>query len=149
VAWRCAYSRDRKIEVVSERGSSSALQRIQGVIDNFRDWYYHLVKTNSEPVGNHQPRSIIFRIYAPFSLLLHFLNASWKSCSVKMFSTSYDSASITSVLWKWPLFILRNREKQERRPNQVSKFAFGEKFPGEKGSVRLYVSVIQQPVLSS
>jgi hypothetical protein len=39
-----------------------------------------------------------FRAYASFLALLPFLNTSWKSCSVRVFTTSCDYASITSIV---------------------------------------------------
>jgi hypothetical protein len=38
------------------------------------------------------------RVYAPFPTLVPFLNASWKSCSARVFCTAFDSASITLVV---------------------------------------------------
>jgi hypothetical protein len=56
-----------------------------------------------------------FRAYAWFPMLLPFLSASWKSCSVGAFDTASDSASITAVVSKWRRFssVLSrgNREK--------------------------------------
>jgi hypothetical protein len=51
-----------------------------------------------------------------------------------VFSGAYDSASITSVVLKWlPLsFIFRKVGWMEDNSHVV----FGQKFPGEKGSVR-------------
>jgi hypothetical protein len=40
---------------------------------------------------------VTFHAYAPFPVLLPCLNATWKSCSVRVFSTACDFASITSV----------------------------------------------------
>jgi hypothetical protein len=48
-----------------------------------------------------------FLAYAPFPALLLFLNATWKSCSVRVFSTACDSVSITSIVW--PLSFIFNR----------------------------------------
>jgi hypothetical protein len=39
-----------------------------------------------------------FLTYAPFPALLSFLNASWKSCSVRLSSTACDSVSMPSVI---------------------------------------------------
>jgi hypothetical protein len=65
---------------------------------------------------------------APFPALLPFLYASWKSCSVKMFSTACDSVSITSTVLKWrPFsFIFFNRGNSE-------------KLGGWRTTVRLYL----------
>jgi hypothetical protein len=38
------------------------------------------------------------RAYAEYPVLLPFLNASWKSCSVRVYGTACDSASITSLV---------------------------------------------------
>jgi hypothetical protein len=49
----------------------------------------------------------------------HFLNASWRQCSVRAFSTTCDSASITSIVLKlWPF----NAETEKSRwgPSQAS-----------------------------
>jgi hypothetical protein len=37
--------------------------------------------------------------------LCHFLNASWKSCYLRVFSTACDSAQTTSVVSEWFIFI--------------------------------------------
>jgi hypothetical protein len=47
---------------------------------------------------------VLFRSYAPFPALLTFYKASWKPCSVSVFSTACDSASITSIVTKWRPF---------------------------------------------
>jgi hypothetical protein len=39
--------------------------------------------------------------YALFPMLLPFFNAFWKLCSVRVFRTAYNSASITSIASKW------------------------------------------------
>jgi hypothetical protein len=39
-----------------------------------------------------------FRAYASFPVLLPFLNSSCKFCSLRAFSTAYDSASITQIV---------------------------------------------------
>jgi hypothetical protein len=43
---------------------------------------------------------VAFHADAPFPALLSFLNASWKSCSLRVFSSACDSASITSTVLK-------------------------------------------------
>jgi hypothetical protein len=48
---------------------------------------------------------VLFHVYAPFPALLPFLNASWKSWSVRVFNTACGSASITSAVSKWRPFI--------------------------------------------
>jgi hypothetical protein len=56
-----------------------------------------------------------FRSYVPFPALLSFLNASWKKCSVRVFSTACDSASIISVVSKWrPFSFVFNRGNREK-----------------------------------
>jgi hypothetical protein len=54
-----------------------------------------------------------------------------------VFSTACDSALITSTVSKWwPFNFIFNREKQKRRVGgDESYVVFGQKFPGEKGSV--------------
>jgi hypothetical protein len=56
-----------------------------------------------------------FRTYALFPVLLPFLNASWKLCSVMVFNTACDSALISSAVSKcWPfsfIFNWGNRDK--------------------------------------
>jgi hypothetical protein len=79
------------------------------------------------------------------------LNASCNSCSVRVFSTSCDSALIASVASKW-------RETGKLRGGGVvrkvskgregSHVVFGKTFPGEKGNVMRCV-VMQLPVLLS
>jgi hypothetical protein len=57
---------------------------------------------------------VSFREYAKFPALLPFLNASWKPCPVRVFSTACDSASITSVESKWrSLSSIFDRGKRE------------------------------------
>jgi hypothetical protein len=60
-----------------------------------------------------------FHTYAPFPALLPFLNASWKSCSVRVFSITCDSALVTSVVLK----------KQKGWAGNESQFVFGKKIP--------------------
>jgi hypothetical protein len=86
----------------------------------------------------------------------HFKNASWKSCSVRVFSTACDSASITSTVSKWQyLQTSKQRKFSESQVRQVewvsdkSYVVLGQKFPGKKGSVRCCISVMQQPDLLS
>jgi hypothetical protein len=87
--------------------------------------------------------------HAPFPVL-PFLNVSWKSCSVRVFSTACNSALIISNVSKWrPFNFIFNRGN--RKVGQVgddSHVVFGQKFPGVKGSVRWCVVVMKQPVLS-
>jgi hypothetical protein len=65
--------------------------------------------------GHHRPRTSPFCAYAPSPVLLPFLNASWKSCPVGVFSTFCDSASIISIVSKWQPFSFNfNRLKQKR-----------------------------------
>jgi hypothetical protein len=64
-----------------------------------------------------------FGAYVQFLVLLAFLNAARKSCSVRAFSTAC------------------------RVDGDDSHVVFGQKFPGEKGSKRRCVVVMQQPVL--
>jgi hypothetical protein len=85
-------------------------------------------------------------------MLPHFLNASLKSCSVRMFSTAYKSASITSAQSECS-YLQSGKQKTRKGPNEASKvcgddshLAFCQKFPGEKVSVRRCVVVVQQPV---
>jgi hypothetical protein len=45
----------------------------------------------------------------------HFLNGSWKLCFVRVFSTAYESASITSIMLYWRLFsFILERENREK-----------------------------------
>jgi hypothetical protein len=64
-----------------------------------------------------------------------------------MFSTACDSASITSIVLKWwPfsfIFNWGNREKKGGWGTVVMLFLV-KKFPGEKGSVRQCIVVMQQ-----
>jgi hypothetical protein len=57
-------------------------------------------------------KAVPFHLYAPFPALLpFFLNASWKSCSVRVFSTACDSDLIASVVSKWwPLNFISSQE---------------------------------------
>jgi hypothetical protein len=76
-------------------------------------------------------------------------HASWMSCSVRVFSTDYDPAPITSIVSKWRPFNF-NFNRGNRKVWWVeddSYIVFCKKFPGEKGSVRRCVVVMQQQVL--
>jgi hypothetical protein len=68
-------------------------------------------KTNFRPTGHHRPRSSPLSSHMHRSQrFCHFLNVSWKSCFVRVFSTACDSASITSVVSKWrPISFIFNR----------------------------------------
>jgi hypothetical protein len=58
---------------------------------------------------------VSFHVYASLPTLLLFLNAFWKWFSVKVFSTAYDSVSITSIATKWrPFSFLFNRGNKEK-----------------------------------
>jgi hypothetical protein len=74
-----------------------------------------------------------FHAYALFPALLPFLNASWKSCSVKLFGTACDSASITSVVSKWrPFSFIFNCETEKwGGRGGDSHVVFGQRFPGK------------------
>jgi hypothetical protein len=52
-----------------------------------------------------------FSTYALFPALLPILNASWWTCSVRVFSTACNSASITSIVSKCPNLQLVKRGK--------------------------------------
>jgi hypothetical protein len=97
-----------------------------------------LSKTNFGPTCHHHPREVVpFCMYAWLSLLLPFLNKSWKSCSVRVFSTICNSASITSNVWKWqPSFQFYFQSGKQRTVGWMaedSHVVFDKKFPGEKG----------------
>jgi hypothetical protein len=55
-------------------------------------------KTNFEPTSTIALEVVPFRSYATFPALLPFSDASWKSCSVRVFSTACDSYSIITVV---------------------------------------------------
>jgi hypothetical protein len=42
--------------------------------------------------------AVTFGANAPFPALLQFLNASWKLCSVRVLSTAFESATVTSTV---------------------------------------------------
>jgi hypothetical protein len=54
-------------------------------------------------------------VFAPFPTLLPFLNASWKWCSVRVFSTASDSTSITSIVIKMAVFQFYLRLEKQRK----------------------------------
>jgi hypothetical protein len=59
-----------------------------------------------------------FPVYAPFQALLPCFNASRMSCSVWVFSTAYDYASLNSIVSKWrPFGFIFNRGKNTDRTN--------------------------------
>jgi hypothetical protein len=70
---------------------------------------------------------------------------------VRVFSTACQSASTTSVVSKWLPFTFTfnwgNRKVGWMEDD--SHVVFGQKFPGEKGSVRLCISMMQQSVVLS
>jgi hypothetical protein len=115
-------------------------------------------KTNFGPIGTIILEVVPFHAYALFPALLPiFLNASWKSCSVRVFSSTCYFALITSVVSNDGIFD-RGKWKNRRGPVQTSRMggwrddshvAFGKKFPDESGCVRWWVLLMQQPVLSS
>jgi hypothetical protein len=47
---------------------------------------------------------VTFRAYTVPSASVIFQNSPWKSCSVRVFNTAYNSASITSIVSKWQPF---------------------------------------------
>jgi hypothetical protein len=66
-----------------------------------------------------------------------------------VFSTACDSASITSTVSKWqPFNFIVNRGSREKQGGwSDSHVLFGKEFPGEKGSVRRCIVMMQQPVV--
>jgi hypothetical protein len=81
----------------------------------------------------------------------HFLNASWKSYSVRVFSTACDSATITSFVSKWWFFsfIFNQGNRKVGLVGKTVMLFLVKKIPVEKGSVRRFVVVMQKPVLLS
>jgi hypothetical protein len=59
------------------------------------------LKTNFRPTGHHHPRSSPLLSVCTVPRASAILNASWKSCPVRVFSTACDSATITSIVSKW------------------------------------------------
>jgi hypothetical protein len=90
-----------------------------------------------------------FCTYGPFPALLPLINASWRLCSVRVFDTVCNSVWITSSVSKWrPFsFILNWGYRKVGWVGGDSHVVSGKKFPGEKGSVRLCVVMMQQAVL--
>jgi hypothetical protein len=70
-----------------------------------------------------------FRMYAPFPTLLPFLNTSWKSCSVRVFSTACDSASISSVvkIMTFQFYLQPEKQKKVGWAEDDSHVAFSKK----------------------
>jgi hypothetical protein len=68
-----------------------------------------------------------FFVHTPSSSLLHFLNASLNSCSLRVFSTACFSASIPSIVSKWWPF----SSEKNRVSGDDSNVVFGQKFPGK------------------
>jgi hypothetical protein len=103
------------------------------------------------PIAHCRPQS------SPLPCISHFLNAPWKLCSVRVFSTTCDSASITSVMAAFQFYLQSGKQGkvtggEARQLGWVGNdchVVFGQKFPGGKGSVRRCVVMMQQPVLLS
>jgi hypothetical protein len=77
------------------------------------------------------------------------LNASREWFSVRVFSTSCDSVSITTIVSKWRPFAFifhRGNRKVRRTGRDYRHVIFGQNFPEEKkkGSVRWFFVVTQQ-----
>jgi hypothetical protein len=77
-----------------------------------------------------------FCVHALFPALLPFLNVSWKSCSVRVFSTACNSALTISIVSTWQPFLsvlpsIRETEKS-KGGGEDSHVVFGKKFPGKK-----------------
>jgi hypothetical protein len=67
-------------------------------IHNFRDWCCHLVnKITLDLLAIITLESVTFRSYGKFPALLPFLNASWKSCSVRTFCSACDSMILIHI----------------------------------------------------
>jgi hypothetical protein len=75
-----------------------------------------------------------FHAYAPFPALCHFLNASWKLCSVGVFSTTCNSASIAQLCHSGNLSVLSSigETEKSRVSGDDCHVVFGKKFSGEK-----------------
>jgi hypothetical protein len=115
---------------------------------NFWDWCCHLVKNFL--LATITLEAVPFHVYALFSALLPLFNASWKSCSVRVFSTTCNSASITSIVSKWRLSVLSSiGETEVGWIEDDSHVVFGTKFLGDKGSVKKCAVFMQPPVLFS
>jgi hypothetical protein len=77
---------------------------VQKVIHNFRDWCYIWSETNFGPTSHHHPQSSpLLRVYTIPSMLA-ISKCILKPCSVRVFNTAYNSASITSFVSKWRPF---------------------------------------------
>jgi hypothetical protein len=75
-----------------------------------------------------------FHAYAPFPVLLPFLNVSWKLCSVKVFTIACNSSSVISVVLKIEpfSFIFNWGNRKVRWVGDDSHVVFGKKFHTEK-----------------
>jgi hypothetical protein len=77
--------------------------------------------------------------------ICHFFNASWKSCSVGVLSTS-----ITSIVSKLQSFnFIFNQGNREMWGGWGMILCFGQKFSGEKGSVRWCFVIMKESLLLS
>jgi hypothetical protein len=112
--------------------------KLQKVIHNLWDWCCHLVKTlGLLATITLEVVSFCTYVLVPSASAI-FFNASWKSRSVRVFSTACDSASITSGV-KMEVFQFYLQLGKQRKVGWVGDYshvAFGQKFPGEKGSVK-------------
>jgi hypothetical protein len=91
---------------------------------------------------------VSLRVYALFPARLPFLNTSWKSCSVRLFSTAGDSPSITKLCQMAAYSLGGGGDKRKLARPQVKRVAwvwggrrqwscFGQEFP-RKNSVLLW-----------
>jgi hypothetical protein len=105
------------------------------------------LKTNFEPTGHHRPRrSPLPRVCTIPSSSAPFFN----SCSVSVFCTAILPRSLQLCQNGGLQFYLHSRKQRTVEwVEDGSRVSFGQKFPGEEGSVRLSVVVMQQLVLLS
>jgi hypothetical protein len=111
-------------------------------------------KTNFGPTGHHHQWSSPFCTYALIPALLPFISPLWKLCFMRIFSIPLWF-SLHHLNYQNSLPSIGETKKTHRRPSQMSRVGGGQqtcfclKNSIWKGSVRLYVVVMQEPVLLS
>jgi hypothetical protein len=125
----------------------------QRAIHNFRDWYCPLVKKLTLAIlVTINLKVVPLGTYAPFPALLPLLKCILEVmiCEGVQQRLQFCFDHVSCV--KRPLFQFYLQSEKQRKVGWVeddSHVVLGKKFPGEKGSVRRCVVMMQQPVIFS